>query len=72
MAKIIHQRTKCIGCGSCVAVCPKFFDLDSKDGLADLKNSKKVGEDFELEVDEIDCIKEASEACPVQVIKIKK
>ena len=69
--KIILERPKCIGCGSCVAVCPKFFELASDDdGLADLKGSTQNGENFELEVAEVDCVKEAVDICPVQVIKI--
>ncbi len=71
MPKIIHQRTKCIGCGACVANCPAFFEINKKDGLATLKKSKKVGDDFELKVDKTGCIKEAVDACPVQIIKIK-
>jgi ferredoxin len=70
MPKIIHQRKKCLGCGACAAICPKFFEINERDGLAALKNSKKVGEDFELEINKIDCIKEAAETCPVQIIKI--
>lgn len=67
--KIIHQRLKCIGCGSCAAVCSKFFEM-ADDGLASLKDAKPVGEDFELEVSETGCAKEAAEVCPVQIIKI--
>ena len=72
MPKIIHQRKKCISCGACAAVCPKFFEMNEKDGLATLKNSKKIGEDFELKVDKVDCLKDAAEMCPVKIIKIKK
>lgn len=70
--KIIIERSKCIGCGSCVAVCPKFFDLASDDdGLADLKGSVQNGDNFELEVTDADCAKEAVEICPVQVIRLE-
>lgn len=69
MSNIIHYRKKCIGCGACAAVCPNFFEID-KDGFATLKNSQKVGENFELEVDKVDCIKDAAEACPVKIIEI--
>jgi len=69
--KIIHERKKCIGCGTCAAVCPKFFELDQKDGLANLKNAERVNGDEELEIKETGCLKEAADACPVQIIKIK-
>jgi ferredoxin len=69
--KIIIERPRCIGCGSCVAVCPKFFDLASDDdGLVNLKDGTQNGDNFELEVIDVDCAKEAADICPVQVIKI--
>lgn len=71
MPKIIHQRKKCIGCGACAAVCPEFFEISEKDGLATLKNSRKVEKVFELKIDEVGCIKDAAEMCPVEIIKIK-
>jgi ferredoxin len=46
--------------------------MDEKDGLATLKRSKKVGENFELEVKDIGCVKDAAEVCPVKIIKVKK
>jgi len=72
MSKIIQQRKKCIGCGACVSVCPDFLEMDRGDGLANLKNAKKAGEDFELEIEKIGCLKEAIDICPIQIIKIKK
>ena len=69
--KIILERKKCIGCGSCVAVCPKFWEM-AEDGLTDLKGGKtnsKTGND-ELEVKAVDCNQEAADSCPVQIIKI--
>jgi len=70
--KIIIKRPKCIGCGSCVAVCPKFFDLASDDdGLVNLKGGRQNGDNFELEVAEADCAKDAVEICPVQVIRVE-
>ncbi len=71
MVKIIHQRKKCIGCEVCVLVCPDFFEMDSKDNLARLKNSKETKDYFELEVENVDCIKDAAAMCPVKIIKIK-
>ena len=69
--KIIQERKKCIGCGVCVAVCPKYWEM-AEDGLAKLKGGKtdpKTGND-ELEIESIECNKDAAEACPVQIIKI--
>lgn len=68
--KIILERNKCIGCGSCAAVCDKFFEL-ADDGLSHLKDSKKDDSgNEELEIVDVGCAKEAAEICPVQIIKI--
>lgn len=69
--KVILKRKQCIGCGSCAAVCPNFFEM-SDDGLSHLKDSKKEGEEElrEIEKNKIGCAKEAAEVCPVQAIEI--
>ena len=70
--KIIVERSKCIGCGTCSALCSKYFELD-EEGKTHLKGSKlnKDTDTEELEVEEVDCIQEAANACPVQAIHIK-
>lgn len=73
MAKIIHEREKCIGCGSCVALCPKYWEM-AEDGKAHLLNSiknPKTGSD-EREVERVECNQEAADACPVEIIHIIK
>ncbi len=73
MKKIIQNREGCIGCGTCVALCPKFWEMDDSEGKANLKDAKKNEEtgEYELSVEEIECNQEAAEACPVQVIRIE-
>jgi len=68
--KIIQEHEKCIGCGVCVAVCPKYWEM-ADDGKAKLINSKKEGENYELEVNEEDCNKQAADSCPVDCIVIR-
>lgn len=70
--KIIHEREKCIGCGSCAAICSKYWEIteDGKSMLLGSKaNSKAI---YELEVQEAGCNQEAADVCPVQCIHIKK
>jgi len=71
--EIILEKSKCIGCGSCVALCSKFFEID-EEGKAHLKKSEfdSKTEKETLEVSKAKCIEEAIEICPVQCIKIKK
>ncbi len=71
MAKIIFEEQKCIGCGSCQAVCPKHWQLKD-DGKAELLGSSREGDKFELEVEKVECSQEAADICPVQCIQVKK
>ena len=70
MSKIKLEREKCIGCGSCQAICAKYFKLQ-EDGKSHIEGSTK--QDFEeLEVEKIECAEAAGEACPSQCIHIEK
>ncbi|MDP2926963.1 MAG: ferredoxin [bacterium] len=60
--KIRLDREKCIGCGSCVAICPKYFEMDPN-GRAKL--IKK------LTISSIECIQNAVDCCPSQAIRIE-
>lgn len=72
MPKVIQEREKCIGCGSCAALCPKYWEM-AEDGKSRLLNSKKNGEgNFELDVADIECNQDAVDSCPVQIIHIEK
>jgi ferredoxin len=71
--KIVHEKEKCIGCGSCVALCPEYWEI-GEDGKAHLLGSKinpQTG-NGELEVENISCNQKAADICPVQCIKIIK
>jgi len=70
MVKIIHELDKCIGCGACAAVCPKYFEMGDK-GKAHLKGSKKIKKDEVLTIKEAGCSKDAENTCPVQCIHVK-
>ena len=69
--KIILEKEKCIGCGSCVAVCSELFELE-EDGKSHLKGSKSDPKKEELEIEDLGCVKEAADVCPVQAIEIEK
>ena len=73
MSKVIHERELCIGCGSCVALCPKYWEM-SEDGKSKLLNAKedKTTGHFKLETSDLGCNQEAADSCPVDCIKIVK
>ncbi len=70
MSKIKLEREVCIGCGSCSALCPKYFEM-ADDGKSHIVGSEKK-EIEELEVEKIECAESAAEVCPVQCIHIEK
>lgn len=73
MIKILHERWKCIGCGSCVAVDPTRWEL-ADDNCADLKDSKhtktKDGTKEERTVSDLLGSKDAEDLCPVNCIHV--
>ncbi len=69
--KIIQERQKCIGCGSCVFVCQKYWKI-CDDGKVDLLGSKlnSKTKNMELIVRKVSCHQKAVNICPVQCIRI--
>ena len=60
MVKISVDQDTCIGCGACVAICPKSFRM---------VNGK--AQPTKLEVKKVDLEKEAEASCPVSAIKVE-
>mgnify|MGYP002392060398 CR=1 FL=1 len=60
--KQVLIEDSCVGCGSCVEICPEVFELDGEMAVvksdADLSLNKKIIE--------------AAEACPVEAIVYEK
>lgn len=59
MVKIKVDKSKCIGCGACVSVCPKAFKMEGGKAVP-IKDS----------VPKATCEKEAESMCPVQAISV--
>ncbi len=70
--RVIYDRQNCIGAGTCVLAHDKRWSLND-DGKADLAQSHKKGDYFELIIDEAELPKmmESAQACPVLVIHIE-
>jgi len=73
MPKLIHLKKKCISCGLCVSLAPKFFKME-KDGTVSLKKGKEVKKGrFEVEITQkdVESLKEVEEGCPANAIKLE-
>jgi ferredoxin len=57
--KVIIDTDECIGCESCVELCPEVFEFDEETEKAKVIKAKVGSED---------CIEEAIETCPVECI----
>lgn len=73
MKKIIQNHKDCIGCGTCIVLCPKYFDWDDENKAKVIggKRSEKDVYELEVEADKLDTAQDAADACPVQVIRIE-
>jgi len=63
--KVSIDKSKCIMCGSCVAICPEVFEMKD-DGSVDVKEQYK-GKDI-TDGALIAKIKEAEAGCPATAI----
>lgn len=54
------DKKKCIGCGLCVSLCEKVFELNGDKAV--VKKGQEKAKDS--------CVKEAADSCPVSAIKI--
>ena len=66
--KVSIDQTKCVACGSCVAVCPEVFEM-KEDGTVDVKaelKGKEISKELESKV------KEAHDMCPSTAIVIEE
>lgn len=50
------NKDLCIGCGTCVALCPDTFQLDAE------------GKSEAISQGDVECARNAAQSCPVQAI----
>ena len=71
--KVIIERATCVSCGSCWETCPGLFEQDPDDSFSRIVEKYQINgniaegtpaEDLAL------CAQEASDLCPVQIIRI--
>ena len=59
----------CQGFGACVELCFRFT-LSDEDGKSHLERAEKLPNGEALELNELECHREAAEACPFNAIHI--
>jgi ferredoxin len=59
----------CQGFGACVELCSKF-KLGDEDRKSHVEGAKKVSDGEVVELNELECHKQAAEACPFNAIHI--
>ena len=69
--RIYLDTEKCIGCGSCEAICPDHFEMGN-DSKAHLKGGNANAMKETKDVEENSCAQEGAEACPVKAVEVEK
>jgi ferredoxin len=69
--KVRIIREECVSCGTCVDICPEFFELGKKDALSQVVERHRA--DGKLDEGTVppeleEAVKDAADMCPVQVI----
>ncbi|HAS88627.1 MAG TPA: ferredoxin [Desulfovibrio sp.] len=60
--KVVIDQDECIGCETCVELCPEVFALD-----VDGEKAEVIKED----AIDLDCVNESIDTCPVECISIE-
>lgn len=60
--KVVIDRDECIGCETCVELCPKVFALENDGEKAEVIKEDAV---------DLKCVEESIDSCPVECISIE-
>lgn len=72
VAKVVIDREGCISCGACWEHCPDFFEQNPDDNLSQVVEKYRKGKMGEGEAPDnlTDCVVDAADGCPVEVIHV--
>ncbi len=72
--KVTVDRENCIACGACWSDCEEVFEENLEDGLTDIAEKYRVGDDLgvgEVPEDLRDCVQDAADGCPEEIIHVE-
>lgn len=71
--QVTIDREECIVCGTCWSDCSEFFEESPEDGFSQVIESYRVNNnpaEGEAPLDLKDCVTEAADGCPVEIIHV--
>ena len=72
--QVTIDRDKCISCAACWEMCPEFFEENPDDGFSQVIEQYRVGDapgEGEAPRELEDCVTDAADGCPVEIIHIR-
>jgi len=70
MQKIKIDQDACIGARVCESVCSEVFEMNPENKSRIVEEYRKDSEDEGEAPDDLGCVKEAEEGCPVDAISV--
>lgn len=67
------DRDECISCATCWSICPEFFEENLEDGLCQVVLEYRLGDSIAAgeAPEDMDCVQEAADLCPVEIIHVE-
>lgn len=73
--KVTIDREDCISCGACYEDCPEFFEENPDDTWSQVIEAYRIGdklEEGEAPENLRNCVTQAAEGCPVDIIHVEE
>ncbi len=73
--KVTIDREECTSCAQCWEICPEFFEQNGDDEFSQVVEEHRTGgnpAEGEAPEELADSVKEAAEACPVEIIHLEE
>ncbi len=72
--KVTIDREECTSCRVCWEECPEFFEQNDEDEWSQVVEEYRLGDDIgagEAPEDLGNCVRQAAEGCPVEIIHVE-